>query len=134
MDTIASAGGTTQAFIIDAAGNVSQAFLDALKEIRGQSLACAYQIPPPPSGQELDYNTLNVEHTPPNSTTPTTILYVRTADACDPTAGGWYYDSDPASGGHPTTIVMCPATCSLFTAGGEVQISVGCKTVVAPPR
>ncbi|WP_159397485.1 hypothetical protein [Sorangium cellulosum] len=134
MDLIAQGGGTESAFFIDAAAgtDVSQAFLDALTAIRGQSLACEYQVPAPSAGQTLDYGTLNVQHTPTNGD-PTTIFYVRNEAGCDPTAGGWYYDVDPASGGTPTKIVMCSATCTQFREGGQVQVQVGCKTEVPPP-
>ena len=28
---------------------------------------------------------------------------------------------------------MCPATCADLAAGGEMEIRIGCKTVVVPP-
>ncbi|WP_437874691.1 hypothetical protein [Sorangium sp. So ce513] len=132
MDRIAEGGGTTSAFFIDTSTDVTQAFLDALTEIRGQSLACEYQVPAPSGGQTLDYGTLNVEHTRPQASDPTTIFYVGDEASCDAAAGGWYYDVDPASGGTPTKIVMCPATCTQFHDGGQVSLRVGCKTEVPP--
>ena len=101
LDTIAAAGGTGQAFIIDVGQDVTQAFIDALNVIRSVSLACEYQVPMPANGGELNYGQVNVEHTPPGATTPDTVLYVTTAAGCDPVTGGWYYDVDPASGGTP---------------------------------
>jgi hypothetical protein len=135
MNTIAEAGGTSQAFIVDASQDVSQAFLDALTAIRGTSLACEYQMPVPADGQVVDFGKVNVEYTPASAADPTTILYVTNAEGCDPMTGGWYYDIDPASGGIPTKLVMCPSTCTLFSQGegGEVNISVGCKTEIASP-
>ncbi len=132
LDMLASAGGTNQAFIVDTSTNVEQAFLQALNAIRGQKLACEYLIPTPPAGQTLDYGKVNVEHTPMGSATPTTIYYVGDASKCDPTTGGWYYDVDPASGGTPTKIQICPATCAVFDAGGQIQIALGCATVGVP--
>ncbi|HTN88162.1 MAG TPA: hypothetical protein VL242_30990 [Sorangium sp.] len=132
MDLIAEGGGTTSAFFIDTSTDVTQAFLDALTEIRGKSLACEYQVPAPSSGQTLDYGTLNVEHTPPGGNGSSTIFYVGDEASCDATAGGWYYDVDPATGGAPTKIVMCPATCTQFREGGQVELRVGCKTEIPP--
>ncbi|WP_437293145.1 hypothetical protein [Sorangium sp. So ce426] len=132
MNRIAEGGGTTSAYFIDTSSDVTQAFLDALSEIRGTSLACEYQVPAPSAGQTLDYGTLNVQHTPPEGADPSTIFYVATEARCDATAGGWYYDVDPATGGTPTKIVMCPATCTHFQAGGQVQLQVGCKTEIPP--
>ncbi|WP_437585887.1 hypothetical protein [Sorangium sp. So ce1000] len=132
MNRIAEGGGTTSAYFIDTNSDVTQAFLDALSAIRGKSLACEYQVPAPSSGQTLDYGTLNVQHTPPDTNEPSTIFYVATEDRCDATAGGWYYDVDPATGGTPTKIVMCPATCTRFQTGGQVQLQVGCKTEIPP--
>ncbi|WP_437964257.1 hypothetical protein WMF04_31655 [Sorangium sp. So ce260] len=132
MDRIAEGGGTESAFFIDTNEDVTQAFLDALSAIRGKSLACEYQVPAPSSGQTLDYGTLNVQHTPSNGGTPSTIFYVANEASCDAAAGGWYYDVDPATGGTPTKIVMCPATCTRFQEGGQVQLAVGCKTEIPP--
>ncbi|WP_129577798.1 MULTISPECIES: VWA domain-containing protein [Sorangium] len=132
LDRIAVGGGTESAFFIDTSSDVTQAFLDALTAIRGKSLACEYQVPAPSSGQTLDYDTLNVQHTPTDGGAPTTIFYVAEEARCDAAAGGWYYDVDPATGGSPTKIVMCPATCTRFQAGGQVQLNVGCKTEIPP--
>jgi len=134
VNEIAQAGGTQQAFLVDSSQNVAQAFLDALNAIRGKKLACEYQVPSPPPGETLNYGELNVEHTPPGQTQPVTVLYVGDAGNCNPTAGGWYYDADPKTGGIPTKIIMCPATCGAFAAGGQVDIRVGCKTQIAPPK
>lgn len=133
MNRIAEGGGT-KAFFIDTNTDVSSAFLAALNEIRGQSLACEYQVPTPSNGQTLDYGTLNVQHTPSGSDAPTTIYYVADEARCDATTGGWYYDVDPATGGTPTKIVMCPATCTQFKDGGQVELKIGCKTEIPPIR
>ncbi|WP_437644047.1 hypothetical protein [Sorangium sp. So ce362] len=132
MDRIAEGGGTESAFFIDTNEDVTQAFLDALSAIRGKSLACEYQVPAPSAGQTLDYDTLNVQHTSPNGGAESTIFYVADEASCDAAAGGWYYDVDPATGGAPTKIVMCPATCTRFQEGGQVQLRVGCKTEIPP--
>ncbi|MFT3774229.1 MAG: VWA domain-containing protein [Minicystis sp.] len=136
LDQIASAGGTTKAFIIDTSQNVQQQFLDALNAIRGTKLACEYAVPAAGSSGPLDFGEVNVEHTPPGASAPTTIGYVGDVGHCDPVDGGWYYDVNPSMGGTPTKIIMCPATCTEFstTTGGSIDIRVGCKTVLATPE
>ncbi|MBA3548672.1 MAG: hypothetical protein H0T76_19475 [Nannocystis sp.] len=130
IDQIAKAGGTDSAFYIDAMQAVDQAFLDALNAIRGAKLACEYQIPPPPKDEMLDFNKVNVLNTPEGADQPNVVLYVGSADNCDPATGGWYYDVDPKLGETPTKILMCPQTCDTFGLGGVVDIQLGCETVI----
>jgi hypothetical protein len=135
LDQIASAGGSNAAFIVDTSQNVEAQFLAALNAIRGTKLACEYAVPPAGDAGMLDFDKVNVEYTAPGASMPTTIGYVGKDANCDPTMGGWYYDVDPAMGGTPTKIIMCPATCATFSAtnGGQIDIRVGCKTVIQPP-
>ncbi len=51
-----------------------------------------------------------------------------TKGSCDPTEGGWYWD-DPKS---PTKIDLCDASCKAASAGGSVQIQIGCNDSVGP--
>jgi hypothetical protein len=135
LDTIAQKGGTGSAFFITDNQDVTQAFLDALHAIQGETLACEYQIPAPPDGSDLDYSKVNVEYTPPGANMPTTVFYVGGAAACDAVQGGWFYDKDPAAGQVPTKILMCPATCEqLKSVGGQIDIKIGCQTIVPEPR
>ncbi len=130
IDAIAAAGGTDKGFYIDAQQAVDQAFLDALNAIRGAKLACEYQLPPAPMGENLDFDKVNVLHTPEGRVDPEVVLYVGSVDKCDPVTGGWYYDIDPQMGGAPTKILMCPQTCEAFGLGGQVEIQLGCETIV----
>lgn len=135
LDKIAQKGGTTSAFFITNNQDVTQAFLDALHAIQGETLACEYQIPAPPDGSDLDYDKVNVEYTPSGANMPETVFYVGKAASCDPQAGGWYYDKDPAAGEIPTKILMCPATCDeLKGKGGQIDIKIGCQTIVPEPK
>src|SRR5262249_3751300 len=63
LDTIAAAGGTKKAFLVNDPKMGGQQFLDALNAIRGTTLQCSYQIPVPEAGTP-DYNAVNVEYTP----------------------------------------------------------------------
>jgi hypothetical protein len=130
LDTIAAAGGTGQPFIIGTSGNatVEQEFTAALTAIRGASLPCSYSVPTPAAGNP-DFSKINVQVTS-GSGAASTIPYVESPGNCDPTVGGWYYNVDPAEGGVPTTIGMCPVSCSTLKADttGRVDIVLGCKT------
>ncbi len=62
VNAIAAAGGTQQAFVIDASNpNVQAEFLKALNSIRGSALGCQYKIPETDAGM-LNYNEVNVEY------------------------------------------------------------------------
>ena len=136
LDTIAGKGGTNASFIIDTSQDVATAFLAALNAIRGTTLACTFNVSDPTDAGALDFNEVNVEHTPSGASSPTTIGYATSLAGCDATNGGWYYDVDHASGATPTKIIMCPATCTKFNTeiGGKVDIWIGCKTVVVTPK
>jgi hypothetical protein len=121
LDSIAQAGGTVA---IDV--NVSTAdseLLAALNEIR-KLADCRYQIPPPPPGENLQFQLVNVVHRVGG--TETTIPKVEDASACG-SQPGWYYDDEAA----PTQIVLCPSTCeTVKVEQGDLEIVLGCQTVV----
>lgn len=127
-NAIANAGGTGTAFVVDAASSsLGSQFAQALEDIRGTALSCEYSIPMPSEGT-LDYDKVNVEFKDGSNTV--TVPYVGDVGSCDSTLGGWYYDVDPAGGGTPSTIVMCPVTCDQFTAASgaaSVDVRLGCK-------
>jgi Mg-chelatase subunit ChlD len=131
LNTIAAAGGTDQAYLVEP-GDRDQ-FKAALDSIRMSSLSCDYFLPDPATlEEELDFEKVNIRFTPAGQTTP--VLIMRTADGtenqCDPVNGGWYYDNPSA----PTMIRMCPVTCEQFNLiGGKVEIEIGCATEIAPP-
>jgi hypothetical protein len=124
LNTIAIAGGTGQAFIVDTNAGAGDQFLQALEKIKVAALACEYAIP---TGTEpVDYTKVNVEITPSGGT-PTTIPGVGDASKCG-TNPGWFYD-DPLK---PTKIILCPATCDSISGDSAAKISIvlGCDTVV----
>ena len=132
LNDIAQAGSGQNAFIISTTGDVGTQFTMALDSIRANKLQCTYQVPPPQQGQMQDFGKVNVEYTAPGQSMPVTINYVESMANCDPATGGWYYNVDPANGGTPTQIIMCPETCNEFGMGGAVDIRVGCKTQIGP--
>ena len=103
----------------------------AAQVIDDAALPCQYPVPPPPEGETLDPNKVNVKFTDGNGTEHP-ILQVPNAGACDPVDGGWYYN-DPT---HPVLIKLCPASCGSVEPDtmGRVDILFGCETVVLPPK
>jgi hypothetical protein len=98
--------------------------------VSGASISCDYEIPDPPEGETLDPGLVNVHHTPGGSTDSNPILFVPGGlGDCGP-QGGWYYD-DPQN---PTTIHMCPATCTALQGdpGSQVDVVFGCTTESVP--
>jgi hypothetical protein len=129
LHLVARAGGTTQAFLVED-NDAGAAFAEALERIRGMAVPCDFLIPAQGSQGKIDPEKVNVKYTPASATQP--VLVGKTHDgaaaSCGP-EGGWYYDNPAA----PTTIRLCPTTCSSL-AGGNLQVEFGCKTVVQPLR
>jgi hypothetical protein len=124
LNDIAASGGTKQAYLVGGA-NVSGQVLQALNTIRASAqIPCALKIPPAPDGQTLKLDQVNITYCDASSQS-ITFLNVDNAAACDPQAGGWYYDNPTA----PTQIQLCQASCNTVSApGGSLLASVGCST------
>ena len=128
LKSLAQAGGTSDAVIIDVTGNtVTQQLHDALAKAQTKAIACSYSIPPSTGGTGVDFNKVNVQFTGGTGSSAT-IGHTGSSSACD--KGGWYYDVDP-SAGTPTKIIACPSTCTQFNAdvSGHVDIVLGCATI-----
>ena len=94
----------------------------AFNAIRGQvKLGCDFGLPPPPNGQTLDKDRVNVAFTS-GSGQETPLVY--SADCSQP--NGWHYDN-PAN---PQRIVLCPNTCATAQAdqNGKLTLAFGCIT------
>jgi len=122
LDQIAQSGGTTKATIVSTNNpqQTAQDFQTALNAIRGLTLACEYQIPPPPQGETFDESKVNVVYTPTNAG-PQTLTYNQSC-----TGGtGWHYDDL----NNPKKIVLCSSTCdSVQQKSGKIDIVLGCAT------
>lgn len=126
LDSIASAGGTERAYLVEG-GDVANQVLEALRTIRGDAIPCTMGLPSPPGGLALAYDQVNITYASP-SCEPTYYSYVETVDAC-PDEGGWYYD-DPNA---PQNIKLCPTSCDQVAApGGKLVFTVGCETRTVP--
>ncbi len=127
LKSLATAGGTGDAVIIDVTGNtVTQQLHDALAQAQTKAIACSYTIPASTGGTAVDFSKVNVSFT--GTSGATTVGHTTGASACS--KGGWYYDVDPSQG-TPTQIIACPSTCSSFQndISGQVQIVLGCQTI-----
>jgi len=96
--------------------------------VSGAALACEYPIPPPPDGMDFDPDAVNVEFEDGVGAT-LEIGRVDNPAACGGVMNGWYYD-DPAM---PTSIVLCPQTCTTIQGFAQASVSIkfGCATVPA---
>lgn len=101
--------------------DISQAVLS------GSRVACDFPLPAPPMGESLDPSRVNVRYLEGGMAPGTSLPKAMDAAACDP-AGGWYYDNDAA----PTTVTLCPASCSAVQAdaAADIRIEFGCSTVI----
>jgi hypothetical protein len=97
--------------------------------VTGSPISCEWTIPPPPAGEMLDLNSLNVRTT--NSSGVGSLLgKVPSAAECPNFQNGWHYD-DPVS---PSTIIACPQTCAELQGSGVAKVDVlfGCASQAAP--
>jgi hypothetical protein len=91
----------------------------------GTRLPCTFAIPPPPPGEVLDTDKVNVKYSPPP---PGAEVFFPRVDgvAARGAAGGWYYD-DPSA---PAEIILCPSSCTGLAGGGRINLEFGCETIV----
>jgi hypothetical protein len=132
LNAIAEAGGTEKAFLVDGDKGTQQAFIEALNAIRGKALSCEIQIPPPPPGETLDPNKVNVVYKPSGGAKEITFTRADNAAVCDAVPQSWYYD-DPAK---PSQIILCPAACAMIKgdAAAELNVGFGCASEIAVPK
>jgi hypothetical protein len=126
LNRVAAAGGTGAAIMVNVSdpGSTKAAIVAALDGIRRREVACDFSIPPPPRGEELDPNAVNVVHKRANGTE---VVLAHDPDCATPE--GWRYDDRTK----PTRILLCAASCDAVkrSADGQVAIAYGCKTKVA---
>jgi hypothetical protein len=124
LNTIAMAGGTDQAFVVNDGATATADLLAALNAIRGMSLACDFPVPASTtSGMAIDPTLINVNFT---STAGTEVeLGMVGSEADCGTQQAWYYDN-PAM---PTRIILCPESCTTVTGdlNASIEILAGCK-------
>jgi hypothetical protein len=126
LDAIAQAGGTHAAFKVDE-GDIAGSFVSALHNVANTKLACEYALPPAPDGsKKLDLTRVQVTYTTGAGDVTEEIPSVPSLASCGQVEnGGWYYDN----ASNPTSILVCPCTCTRFDAG-RVDVRVGCKPTI----
>lgn len=99
-------------------------FIWALQQIQNSVLGCTFVVPDPASGV-LDPDAVIVEYYPNGSSTPEELVRVPNAGACTGADNEWYYDDNV----NPTTINLCPATCTRVEAdpNPSIQIRIACQ-------
>jgi hypothetical protein len=124
LNTIAMAGGTDQAFIVNDGATATADLLAAFNAIRGMALACDFPVPSSTtSGMAIDPTLINVNFT---STAGGEVELGMVASAADcGTQQAWYYDNPAA----PTRIILCPESCTTVTGDVNASIAIlaGCK-------
>ena len=75
LNQVAQAGGSGQAYIVDAGGNVQQQFAEALQKIHGAALPCDFHVP---ADGTSDPSNVNITFT--SNSNPTPQYVPRSAD------------------------------------------------------
>jgi hypothetical protein len=138
LSQLASEGGTAKAGCSDSGpsychfdmtreADLGGALSRTLDEISKSLRSCEYPIPPPPAGQMLDPDRVNVLYTPGPSAATETVPRDPSPSAC---GEGWQYSADG------TSIVLCGAACARAQSdvGSSVELLFGCQTVVEKPK
>lgn len=124
LNSIARAGGTNGAYLVDE-GDTTASFRQALENITNSPVPCTFEIPEPPSQNEvIDPERVQVVYSPASGAAEE-IPRLPSSAACGDaraTNGGWYYNDNA----NPTSIQVCACTCSRFGAG-QVDIRIGCE-------
>jgi von Willebrand factor type A domain len=123
LNDIALAGGTQKAIMVtsDDPAKVAQDFEAALDVVRAGNLSCDFGIPPPPAGETLARDKVNVTVTAGGQSTA--LAY----DGACAAGTGWRYDDLNA----PTKILLCPSACNAAKSDPSTKVEVlfGCETV-----
>ena len=135
LNTIAQAGGTGRAYLVESGGEAE--LTAALDAIRTSALSCAYSIP--------EDGRSTADKTPAKVATrvgpdgePLPVGQVTNLSACGG-GPGWYYERPPITGDGPNTdtaptrVTLCPGTCDtlLKEGGSHLDVVVGCEDVTA---
>lgn len=93
--------------------NLSQDLKDALAVISGQALSCELDVPTPPAGSKIDYNSVKVKNTGVDVTKDDSA-------PCD-SANGWQFSTDKKK------IYLCGTACDdAKQPGVSLSIDLGC--------
>jgi hypothetical protein len=125
LNAIAQAGGTTQAYLVESAGE--QTLLAALEAIRTSALACEYVFPDT-GGNPPDFEIARVSTRIGADGPATEVARVANAEACRG-GPGWFYDNPvPPANPRPTKVLLCPVSCNYLVQGigNHLDVDIGC--------
>ena len=116
------AGGISPCHFYNVGNGNPAAFIDALQAIQSSAIGCTYNMPTTSMGI-IDPEQVTVEYSPGGSPPAQSVPRVTDQSMCT-SAGGWYYDNNS----NPTTISLCPDTCSVVSAdpSAKIDILLGC--------
>ncbi len=120
LDLAASAGGTGEASIANNAAQV-EALGQAMRNISNSKVECDFAIPPPPDGQIMEKDKVQVIYKP-FSGAPQEIGKASSAGGCSSANGGWYFDNEA----NPTRVILCECSCANLGAG-RINVQFGCR-------
>jgi hypothetical protein len=102
-------------------------FTDMAKSIATR-VACELTVPPPPAGEKLDPDKVNVTYVPGTGGMGESFLR-DDSKPCEAGANGWQYNADK------TKIFLCGDACKKVQAdlGAKVNVEFGCETKFRPP-
>jgi hypothetical protein len=86
-------------------------------------LPCDFEIPPAPSGSNLDPDAVQVVFTPPGGD-EAQFPRAGSVDKCGDEVA-WHYDDAT----NPTRVELCPKACEAVKQGGGVNVAFGCAPV-----
>ncbi len=139
LDSIAAAGGTDRAVLVDVAANADVQFLAALTQIRKDALGCTFAVP---TDKQFDGTMAHVEFVPDDGSADLAVPQVTGKVACGG-GQGWYFEDLLPDGGLPLLdagvgdggsegvtpkVVLCEATCDVITGGrtGDLRVEFPC--------
>ncbi len=126
LDSIAAAGGTTQAIVIQGTNqnNIEAQLVSTFQGIASSNISCTFPLP---SSGNFDPNNVTMVRTS-STNVQTTVPQVTNAAAC--VGDGWYFDDNL----NPTAITLCTTSCTAVQTdpGASIGLSVGCPQVFLP--
>ncbi len=122
MNSIAAAGGTGKAILINEDPMTAQQLVKTMKELRDTQRLCRYAVPSPGDATMTQLD-LTITYKPTPDEKPIDVPLVAGQPACG--ANGGFYVDDPA---RPTLVALCPSTCSTVHAASasSVNVTAGC--------
>jgi hypothetical protein len=93
--------------------------VDALDEIRSQVIGCQFAVPTAETGL-VDLESIEVHFTPGGGAATETLTRVMSGEVNCGTSDGYCTDNDTT----PTTILLCPATCTRAKSDPDSSVSI----------